>query len=425
MPLKPVRVQLEIKFPEQEQHAGYSLTFPRVSFGSVSILDVFAAPISYCGSILFEITLTFDEADDLSFPTTHPLNLPKPSSQSSNPIRKALCHSLNDPCFVDVKFYLYSGRREGRPAHPKVVYANWALLCENNEYMKNLLSPAAGSASGTVCELHDDVPEEIAKLSPDTFDYDSDSDLEDEDEDAAAPATILNGREATSAQGIQGTGDNTNPDGAQEKGVRKAPTCVHACRAYAINGTAHKTWSALVMYLYTNDIGTMEFSALSSQRMIADRDLSHSETVSCSPKSMYRLADYIGLSSVKSLSKEKIRQSLSESNIVTELFSTFTYRYQEIIEMEVEFLLTHLTSQVRRELNELLRLIVLGRKPHCFKVLSFTMSRMLGDDIKEAWSLLLPEDRADEELDNEMKAVGKHRKNYDNVKGAPRPPLLP
>ncbi|KXN91283.1 hypothetical protein AN958_01495 [Leucoagaricus sp. SymC.cos] len=45
---------------------------------------------------------------------------------------------------------------------------------------------------------------------------------------------------------------------------------------------------------------------------------------------------------LKSLAKEAISRNLSQSNIINELFSSFTHEYREIIEIEVDFLVANL-----------------------------------------------------------------------------------
>ncbi|KAF9441837.1 hypothetical protein P691DRAFT_682753 [Macrolepiota fuliginosa MF-IS2] len=103
---------------------------------------------------------------------------------------------------------------------------------------------------------------------------------------------------------------------------------------------------------------------------------------------MYRFADYADIPELKSLAKEGIRKNLTKVNVVTELFSSFTSKYQEIIELEVEFLVDNFTYEVARELDEMLQLVVMGTKPHCFRVLTFTMRRLRGECVETAWSAL-------------------------------------
>jgi hypothetical protein len=62
---------------------------------------------------------------------------------------------------------------------------------------------------------------------------------------------------------------------------------------------------------------------------------------SCSAKSMYKLADKMNIQELKQRAKEHIQKSLTEQNIVWELFSGFTAKYPEIMKMQTEFALQH------------------------------------------------------------------------------------
>ncbi|PBK68077.1 hypothetical protein ARMSODRAFT_958594 [Armillaria solidipes] len=103
-----------------------------------------------------------------------------------------------------------------------------------------------------------------------------------------------------------------------------------------VKDTAYTTWKALLTYLYTQEIS---FASLKSNgtSQTADKD-------ACSPKSMYRLAVKAGLGSLKKLAFESIRSQLTPSNIVAEVFSKFTHKYPEILDMEVRYLLEQFTD---------------------------------------------------------------------------------
>ncbi|KAF5363352.1 hypothetical protein D9756_000264 [Leucocoprinus leucothites] len=377
MQLSAAQIQVKVTFPDHEDDTRYDKEFIHddIPMGSDRRLgSLYTGPPRYKGRIFFEIALTFRVSDNLAFPITSP-PATATSPQAEGPTKKALRHSLDDPCFVDVKFYLFSARSQGRPARPKAVYAKSMLLNERSEYLKNLLCPETEFATGTPCNLRTDVSEEITKLDVDSYDYDSDSDLEDEDEDFSDTLTAsTKGEAATSAT-----------HSGEEAPAADGPRSLQDGKAYAINGTAYKTWKAFIFYTYTNDI---KFNALKSQRTDATSESLGADFISCSPKSMYRFADYADLPVLKSLAKETIRKNLSKSNIITELFSPFTQKYQEIIELEVNYLVENLTHQVRCDFNEVLQMVVLGVKPHCFRVLAFAVARMLGDSTKKAWSML-------------------------------------
>lgn len=58
------------------------------------------------------------------------------------------------------------------------------------------------------------------------------------------------------------------------------------------------------------------------------------------------------------------------------------------MELEVDFLADNFTSDVARDLDEMLELIVLGTKPYCFRVLALAMRRLRGDSTESAWKAL-------------------------------------
>ncbi|CAO1624870.1 unnamed protein product [Sympodiomycopsis kandeliae] len=61
--------------------------------------------------------------------------------------------------------------------------------------------------------------------------------------------------------------------------------------------------------------------------------------IPCSAKAMYRLADKLQLTDLKQRSYDHISNSLTVQNIVWEAFSSFTIQFNEILKMEMEFLL--------------------------------------------------------------------------------------
>lgn len=63
-------------------------------------------------------------------------------------------------------------------------------------------------------------------------------------------------------------------------------------------------------------------------------------------------------------------------------------RYQDIIELEVDYLVKNFTPAVAHDLDEMLQLIVLGTKPSCFRVLAFTMRRLRGEGAQSVWGAL-------------------------------------
>ncbi|KAJ7261628.1 hypothetical protein C8J57DRAFT_1134393 [Mycena rebaudengoi] len=130
-------------------------------------------------------------------------------------------------------------------------------------------------------------------------------------------------------------------------------------RVVIVKGHAFKTWNALLYYLYTNKIVF---------RTPDSRDQSISQPPECSAKSMYKLADRFELNELKAVALQSLRSQFSADNIVREAFSTFTSLFPEIQDIEVEFLICHLPN-LALGINEMLRSVCDGAKPHCFDVL--------------------------------------------------------
>ncbi|KAI0342154.1 hypothetical protein BDW22DRAFT_1429642 [Trametopsis cervina] len=137
--------------------------------------------------------------------------------------------------------------------------------------------------------------------------------------------------------------------------------------------SAHRTWQSLLLYLYNDYI---EFAPLRSQR--GHGVLLNPTGLSCSPKSMYRLATKLGLEHLRQKAFQAIEQSLSKENIVKELFSDFTWRYPEILVMQTNVFYKHsCEAMVQKEMSETFQEIALGRLPHSSIVLSSLFNRQL------------------------------------------------
>ncbi|KAJ3562787.1 hypothetical protein NP233_g9359 [Leucocoprinus birnbaumii] len=387
MPLSPINATVRVSYPNAEgpkpvmsERIFYKVavqTSSPTSPGDRSERDFgkYLGPPQYKGEVQIQVTIAFDPSDGLSLPNT-----------SSTNTKEALRRSLDTPAFVDTKFYLFAGKIDGRPAKPREIFVRSDVLNSSSSFLKDLLSQDTGFSTGTPCDLLEDVQEELAKLNADTFDYDSDSDLEDDDE-------LVSKGKQRETPGSAPHGEDPPTTSSSAENVRRSAQSITKGKAFAVNGTAYQTWKTFIYYTYTNEI---TFNKLRSQRTAMSPEPRRSKPedlesdIRCSPKSMYRFADYVDIPTLKSMSKEELRKRLSKSNIIQELFSSFTNRYQEIIEMEVDFLVANFTLEVARHLDEMLQMIVLGTKPHSFRVLGFAMRRLRGDSKEVAWSALDP-----------------------------------
>jgi len=325
-------------------------------------LGTYVEPFPHQGKTTFKITVAFSPNDSLSFPTTISPNL-----------TQVLASSLEGQMLLNTKFYLFSGKIEGKAGRPRAVYGNAALLTNTSTYMEDLLSDS-GFQDGIPCGLYEDVPEVLGRLKEEYYDYESDSDLESlpgvDEEDKPSPA----GRLIANVHNIQGnhvppvkthgggpkltvpdsiarslpssppleTPGNSTTDasagvlsGAQfvmsnpamnvqssigdtsasnfedpppqtsspQEAVQTdvwncppKPTSDTQVRAYAINGTAYQTWKAFIFYAYT---GETQFKPLKSTLKFSWFNIPPTNTpkmgqdTACSPKSMYRFADYV------------------------------------------------------------------------------------------------------------------------------------
>ncbi|KAF9793428.1 hypothetical protein BJ322DRAFT_1103822 [Thelephora terrestris] len=166
------------------------------------------------------------------------------------------------------------------------------------------------------------------------------------------------GSQRTSLQGMDGYDSDIDVEKSDQedsieryprfKCVRESPTPMDfpLDPALLLNHRAAKTWSAIFLYVYT---GQITFAAISSRGVDLSKDdqNGHSEGEPkplqdpeglnsplppvafttfqpCSPKSVYFLANKVGLTGLCDIAFKSIRSNLDENNIIEELFSPFT-----------------------------------------------------------------------------------------------------
>lgn len=206
-------------------------------------------------------------------------------------------------------------------------------------------------------ELAGGAPQEGEILcSAEEYDYDSDSDLEliDDDPDSGDAAPMSSG----SSEG-RGLG-----------------------RTVYIKDIAHKTLKSFAWYCYSGELIFAPFKSDTHDRKTSEpveEPLAASKSPSCSPKSMYRLADKYGITELEDRTFEEIRDRLTVHNILDELFSTFTSRYDRVKQMEIDFICGKLDCP---EISEGLPRVVAGfatdasRQPN-FAVLSSLIQKLM------------------------------------------------
>ncbi|KAJ7474210.1 hypothetical protein FB451DRAFT_1248323 [Mycena latifolia] len=192
------------------------------------------------------------------------------------------------------------------------------------------------------------------------YGYDSDSDLEweGEDDDSVAPSTP----QSPTTDAPLTLPRPSSPSKPEPKCNTKIEEYLRRGRVIVLKDTAHKTWKALLYYLYTRRIN---FAPLRSE---GARE-ADTEGPACSAKSMYRLADKLGLDDLKSRALQWIRSRLSEDNILREVFSSFTSMYPNVQTLEVEYLTSNFSETVSEGLDQMAKKICEGQnltaRKHC------------------------------------------------------------
>jgi len=100
------------------------------------------------------------------------------------------------------------------------------------------------------------------------------------------------------------------------------------------------SWRSLFFYLCT---GTIQFAPLKSQSSDARARYVREQTTPerpppCSPKAIYSLAAALDVKPLRDLAFDDIRSKVTSANVVTELFSRFTSRENEVMKVHCELL---------------------------------------------------------------------------------------
>lgn len=106
-----------------------------------------------------------------------------------------------------------------------------------------------------------------------------------------------------------------------------------------VREATYSTYRAVLGFIYT---GQIEFATLHSvppppPSPFNFGQLSNPKPDSASPKSIYRLADFLSLPTVKALALTAIRRNLSSANVATELYGDVSRVYDEVQKLELEF----------------------------------------------------------------------------------------
>ncbi|PBK94258.1 hypothetical protein ARMGADRAFT_1078960 [Armillaria gallica] len=253
---------------------------------------------------------------------------------------RALRDTIETGELIDTKFYLFSRRLgEGQAYCPKALFSSSRVILGASDYIDVLLGGSAFSESKEV-----DIDEPVDIQAGD-YSYDADSDLESDD----GYDDDVRGRRSQSSASIK-----TRP--------RLGRVCV-------LKDIAYKTFKALLVYLYTEDI---TFTSIKSKTSPPSNF-----GPGCSPKSMYRLADMINHEPLKKLALANLQTQLTKENICSELFSEFTSWYPEVLNIEVKFTLDHWSDPVVQDNRKaMFKRLVDGQFPYAWPAFNAIMEKM-------------------------------------------------
>ncbi|KAJ7291565.1 hypothetical protein C8J57DRAFT_1044987 [Mycena rebaudengoi] len=328
-------VHSEITLPDDSRHRGSSSS-PTV-LGSYIYTPGSASPI---------VTIS------VGIPSRLGLSLPR----SLGPrLETVLAGTILGQEAVDIKFYAFSRKGAGYVARPCPTFAKSSLLAGYSDFLDLLIS-GDGYTESNVVDLDRHVMEESFF---EEYDYMSDSDLDPETENEDDDVPVTESSELTIP---------LPPSRPQSPVV---PESRRMGRAVIIRDTAFKTWNALLYYLYTKKVRFASDTGTTDHGYISDA------APLCSSKSMYRLADkasttnfLLDLDELKALSLASIQSRISSANIIQEAFSKFTAMYPEVQDIEVAFLVDHLSeAELELELDGMLKRVCAEERPHCFDVL--------------------------------------------------------
>ncbi|KAI0633355.1 hypothetical protein C8Q77DRAFT_1114493 [Trametes polyzona] len=352
---------------------------------------------------------------------------PKPVvSAFQQPALAVLRSSLTTGNFIDCQFHLYSHRTsDGFVDTPQAVYASSGVLVQTADHFESLI--LGGFSEGQKGEGGGSAPTMLrSKIAVQEYDYESDSDLEDDGEPPLPPigepeptdaaiddkngmhkdASVSTEPLAPRVEGEPprtlgsmppgGVSDGTAGDAlGSDAGMMDTPrspdfavvaeaefhpiaTEVPVRHVIVIPDIAYRTFKAFVYYAYTGEIS---FTTIRSARRTSGSGsiLPDKSTLACSPKSMYRLADKYGMVALKDLAAKNIKSQLSSGMVLHELFSRFTARYREVIQIETTFIcgLT-VRSTCFTDLQVWTRRIVHGELEHTEEALEELLRKLAG-----------------------------------------------
>ncbi|TBU29591.1 hypothetical protein BD311DRAFT_756443 [Dichomitus squalens] len=265
--------------------------------------------------------------------------------------RAAILANITGRPYDDIKFFAFSRRTQnGTVDIPLSLVANSRLVLKAAPHFGLVFG--AGFAESEVSDMDAAYPSS-RPAATESYGYWSDSDLEDEEEDFTKDLPFDQNNVDASSTSVQdrkmSEGDSKGKDReesastvepAQRLDSGQLPSeskkaIVRPGRVVHLDDVAYTTWKAFIFFAY---FGELNFAPLKSQpgsrRM---KPASHAAPL-CSPKSMYRIAHKYDILSLREKAVADIKAKLSPSNILEEIFTTFTSLYPEVRDVEIDYL---------------------------------------------------------------------------------------
>ncbi|KAL6300197.1 hypothetical protein BKA93DRAFT_542061 [Sparassis latifolia] len=260
-------------------------------------------------------------------------------------VKTALAESLAHGEFADVRLFVFSRRlRSGKVCAPRALYANSAILKAASPFFAGML--AGGFSESDIAGIDTGFPaNQRSVIDADPF-AEEDSDYEEGEDDEYRKDNSTIARDACDEVESSGLTLNSTHVPQDTPASLVSPAVIkqsggQPLRTIIIKDTALATLQWLVYYLYTGEIAFSPLHSQGAECWAVERERYQIEHPKCpppcSPKSMYRLADMLGMDGLKLLAIEDVRSKLSAENILDELFSPFSSWYPEILQAEVKF----------------------------------------------------------------------------------------
>lgn len=222
------------------------------------------------------------------------------------------------------------------------LWSNSSTLVNSSSYFKSLFDGGYAESDNWVSE-----PTFISDLGS-REDERSFDDSDDEVDDNLEPANAEVNAE-----------DVSTPSTSARANKKKRTTdeafqssTIHQFREIVIKSASYTTYYALLSWIESGQISyrPLRSSATpvvpiqppsSSTPTAPIQLLSTSSHPSASTKSIYRLADFLEIDTLKAHALEALKSSLTVDNIAVELFGDVSIKYQEVQKMELEFALNN------------------------------------------------------------------------------------